>query len=253
MEDLVNPKEKQYFVIALIISIVIYLLLIVSIIGAVYLIFGAICFLFMQGLFIGNLKGNGIRISENQFPDVYRLTKELSEKIGLDSVPSVYIIQAGGLLNAFATRFLSRDFVVIYSDVFELAYEKGESALAFVIGHELGHLKRKHITKRIYVLPVMCIPFFGVAYSRACEYTCDRFGANVCPEGAANGLMVLAAGKKLYQEVNQEEYLRQINTEDGFWVWFSEKLASHPNLPKRLRALTMQNINLSSDGTGLQG
>ena len=107
----------------------------------------------------------------------------------LNPVPAIYVLQAGGLLNAFATRFLGRSFVVIYSDVLELAYMKGEAELAFVICHELAHIKRKHLAWRWFLYPSMLIPFLGAAYSRACEYTCDRFGAHYRPDGALGGFL----------------------------------------------------------------
>ena len=50
------------------------------------------------------------------------------------------MVQSGGLLNAFATRFSFRNLVVLYSDVMELAYEQGESAVDFIIAHELAHI-----------------------------------------------------------------------------------------------------------------
>jgi hypothetical protein len=47
------------------------------------------------------------------FPLVQRLTVAHARKLGLTQVPSIYVIQSGGLLNAFATRFLGRDFVIL--------------------------------------------------------------------------------------------------------------------------------------------
>ena len=244
MESLVHPKEKIYFRILLVISLIGYLILIFSIAGIGYLVAGMIITLILHGLFIGALRGNGIRVSEKQFPEVYRLTEQYANQMGLSPVPSVYVLQAGGLLNAFATRFLGRNFVIIYSDVFELAYEK-ESALAFIICHELAHLKRKHLTKLWLLYPAMIIPFLGSAYSRACEYTCDRFGAHFRPDGASLGFLILAAGKKLYRNVNLQEYIDQAENERGFWVWFSEIVSSHPNLPKRIKALSQQDASPS--------
>jgi len=116
----------------------------------------------------------------------------------------------------FATKFLGRSFVVIYSDVLELAYEKGEQELAFVVCHELAHIKRKHLTWRLFLYPAMLVPFLGSAYSRACEYTCDRFGAHFVPNGAERGLLVLAAGKQLYRTVNVQEFVQQVDGERGF-------------------------------------
>ena len=95
MESLVNPREKIYFFILAAISLLIYLSLIISIVGIPYLVAGLIISLFAHGIFIGYLRGNGIRLSENQFPEVYRLTAEYARRMGLDHVPAIYILQAG--------------------------------------------------------------------------------------------------------------------------------------------------------------
>jgi hypothetical protein len=60
-------------------------------------------------------------------------------------VPEAYLLQMGGMLNAFATRFLGRDFLVLYSDVVD-GLADNPDALNFYIGHEIGHIKRKHLT-----------------------------------------------------------------------------------------------------------
>lgn len=138
------------------------------------------------------------------------------------------------MLNAFATRFFGRNFIVLYSDILETAYEKGNKALEFVIAHEFGHIKRNHITKQLLTFPSRIIPFLNPAYSRACEYTCDNIGYSLCPEGAENGMLVLAAGKRLYSKVNKDEFVNSSNMEFGFWKWFAEIISSHPNLPKRI-------------------
>ena len=160
-----------------------------------------------------------------------------SRRLGMDETPAIFVLQSGGVLNAFATRFLGRNFVILYSDVLALATQKGEKAVSFVVGHELGHVQRKHMTRRALLYPAMMFPFLGGAYSRACEYTCDRFGNALEPEGGVDGLLVLAAGRDLYTQVNSTEYARQRETESGFFVRFAEILSTHPNLTKRVAAL----------------
>ena len=236
MESLVHPRERVYFGLCLVLSLLIYLALVVSKIGILYIIIGVMVGVLAHGLFVGSLRGNGVRVSERQFPEVHRLAQQLAQDMALNPCPAIYVLQAGGLLNAFATRFLGRNFVIIYSDVLELAYDQGEAALAFVISHELAHIKRNHLTWRWLLYPAMLFPFLGSAYSRACEYTCDRFGAHYQPNGAVPGLLVLAAGKKLYRNVSGDDFANQAETERGFWIWFAEILSTHPNLPKRVRA-----------------
>lgn len=237
MDSLINSKEKLYFTLSLVISVLIYLLMVFSIIGIVYLLIGIIISFFAHGLFVGNVRGNGVKISETQFPEVYHLSKEIAGKMGMDSVPDIYIIQSNGMLNAFATKFLGRSFVVLFSDIFELAYKQGEAELAFIICHEFAHLKRKHVSWRTFLFPSMFVPFLSQAYSRACEYTCDNFAAHFQTAGAENGLLILAVGKELYQKVNIQEYINQRKVDSGFWVKLSELLSTHPDLPKRINGI----------------
>jgi Zn-dependent protease with chaperone function len=130
---------------------------------------------------------------------------------------------------------LGRNFVAIYSDVLELAYAQGEAEVRFVVAHEMGHIKRNHLMWRPLLLPSVIIPFLAPAYYRACEYTCDRYGAHYSPAGAVTGLLVLGAGKHLYRRVNADVVAMQTEEEKGFWVWYAEKLEMHPFLPKRVR------------------
>lgn len=248
----VSSKEKVYFFIRLIFSLVLYYsfvqLILLSLkskgteMESVYVVYGYLILIllllfFRFGVLIGHLKGNAVKLSKNQFPDIYQIVVKQSELLGLRSVPSVYIMQSGGVLNAFAARFLGRNYIVLYSEIVETAYEQDKSILEFIVGHELGHIKRKHMQKKLLLMPSYLIPFLGAAYSRACEYTCDNIGFALCPQGVKGGLLVLASGKTIYRKVNLKEYLRQDETEVGFWRWFAEKVSSHPNLTKRLVAL----------------
>lgn len=234
---LVHPKETLYFGLSLAFSMLIYLSLLLSGVGVAVLALGAVAGLVSHGVFIGRIRGSGIRVSERQFPELHRLAGDLARRMGLPAPPAVYVIEGAGLLNAFATRFLRRDFVVVFSDVLALAYEQGEAEVAFVLAHELAHLKRGHLSWRWLVAPAFFFfPLLGNAYSRACEYTCDRLAAWHCPEGARGGLLLLAAGSRLFRRVDQEEFTAQ-GRDGGFWVWLAEVFSSHPHLPKRLAAV----------------
>src|SRR5690606_40120378 len=57
--------------------------------------------LFSNALMLGSIRGNGIRIHERQFPDVYESVQTLSKEMGLKAVPDVFVIQSEGALNAF--------------------------------------------------------------------------------------------------------------------------------------------------------
>ena len=246
LQPLIYQKENLYFGICVIISLALYLVLATIILEGgpatgvlvTYLIIGIGFYFLFHGLFLGYVRGNAVRVSDLQFPELKAMADRHSRRLGMDETPAIFVLQSGGMLNAFATRFLGRNFVILYSDILALATEHGEAAVSFVVGHELGHVRRKHMTRRALLYPAMMVPFLGSAYSRACEYTCDRFGNALEPEGGIDGLLVLAAGRDLYKQVNSAEFAKQRETERGFFVRFSEILSTHPNLPKRVAALT---------------
>lgn len=233
----VTLKEGTYFSIMLAISIIFYLICIVSIVGFLYILLIALSLFFAQAVAIATIKQNSIKVSHEQFGDVYQKVVEYSNTLDLGYIPEVYLMQSNGLLNAFVTRFLFKDIVVIYSDIFELAYEQGETAVNFIVAHELAHVKRKHLSLDKYILFGKLIPFLGLAYSRACEQTCDRIAYKLVGELGYEGLILLAAGKKLYKKVNVELFLSNASLERNFWSWFSEICSTHPHLSSRVRNL----------------
>ena len=245
----VNYKEHLYFALKAIVSIILYVLILLGIASvfmsetiprsSVYLILIYVALIiillfFRFGVLVGYLKGNAVKVTAYQFPDIHEIVNKQSRALGLSSVPDVYILQYGGFLNAFATRFLGTNYIVLFSEIVESANDEDKKVLEFVIGHELGHIKRKHLVKRLLLFPSSLVPFLGFAYSRACEYTCDNIGYALCPEGVKSGLLLLASGKGLFKKVDTLEYVKQIQMERGFWNWFSEKVSSHPHTTKRL-------------------
>jgi Zn-dependent protease with chaperone function len=107
---------------------------------------------FAQSALISYIKGNGVRITHEQFPDLKQQISACCRKLGLDEEPQAYLMQMGGMLNAFATRFLGRDFLVLYSDVVDGLHDNPD-ALNFYIGHEIGHIKRKHLSWSTILMP----------------------------------------------------------------------------------------------------
>ena len=234
-----SDRESIYFILSVIFSVLIYILAAVSIIGIGIALTIFAFLLFANAVMLGSIRGNGVRIHERQFPDVYERVQTLSAQMELSKVPDVFVIQSEGALNAFATRFFGRDMVVLYSEVFELAREKGQAELDFIIAHELTHIKRRHVWKNLLILPAGFIPFLSTAYSRSCEYTCDRQAAFEIQDAAAakRALTLLGIGKKAYLEVNEDAYREQIATESNAIVWLSEVLSTHPRLPKRIQSI----------------
>jgi Zn-dependent protease with chaperone function len=238
--NLVYRNEERLFRLMLVWSVLIWGVLLVITFGLalVYLLFGFLFYCVAQSALISYIKGNGVRITEEQFPDLKQQISACCRKLGLDEEPQAYLMQMGGMLNAFATRFLGRHFLVLYSDVVD-GLADNPDALNFYIGHEVGHIKRKHLSWSTVLMPALALPLIGPAYSRAREYTCDRHGLAACdnPVNAEHGLAVLAAGGKRARMMNHQAYVAQSRQTEGFWMSFHELVGDYPWLVKRMAAV----------------
>jgi Zn-dependent protease with chaperone function len=237
-ETLRTRKEKILFAVCLSLSIVAWLLLVVSILGVFYGMFFGVVIFTAHALMIAYIRGNGVKLSTEQLPEIYAKVVSAAEKFELARIPDAYILQAGGVLNAFATKFIGRNFIIIYADLLDACSEDGKEA-DMIIGHEIGHLALGHLKWLFFLAPARVFPWLGAAYSRACEYSCDRCGFEMTAElkGACTGLAILAAGGKLARRMNLKAFVAQVRELSGFWSSIYELTASHPYLAKRVAAL----------------
>lgn len=240
MNKPIYQKEKTLLAMACVISALLWVTLIVLTKGAILLIFpfAFLGYLFAQSGFISYLKGTGALVSDTQFPDLQKRVRDCAAKVGLKTLPGVYILHGNGVFNAFATRFLRKDYIILLSDVLD-ALEDHPDAINFYIGHEMGHIDRKHLLVEPFLSLALVLPLLGAAYSRAREYTCDQYGAACCtPEAAQQGVALLAVGTKRYKTINKNQYIQQTRETSGFWMSFHELVASYPWLVKRFARIT---------------
>jgi Zn-dependent protease with chaperone function/type II secretory pathway pseudopilin PulG len=236
MNDLVYPRERTLGAITLVLGLLVWLALIVGTFGGalIALALGFVVYLFAQSTLIAHIKGNGVELSEAQFPDLYSQFTACCDRLEMKTRPQAYILSGNGSLNAFATKFLGTQYVVLMSDVVD-AMDKHADGVRFYIGHELGHLRMKHLSGHLLRWPVLWLPLLGAAYSRARESTCDRHGlaCSASPDGAARALAALSAGAERWKQLDVSAYLKQIKYSSGFWMSFHELTAGYPWLSKR--------------------
>lgn len=236
MENLLYKHEKPLFIILAIIAFIFWSIVIIGTVGLslIYILMIYVFYLFAHSALISYIKGTGIRISPEQFPDIYTQLESCCEKLQITTIPETYILHADGAFNAFATRFLSRNFIVLFSDVVD-ALKDNPAALSFYIGHELGHIHRKHLVWGPILFPGAILPLIGAAYSRAREYTCDNYGFACCedPKSAVAGLVVLASGPQRWKSIKVNKYVEQTQETGGFWMSYNELIADYPWLVKR--------------------
>lgn len=230
--------ERWSLYLLLIAAIAVALLLIVSVFGLIWAIAFIVIEMFLHHLMMAFFRANSLQVTEEQFPFLYQMAREYSEKLGLKNVPDIYIIQQT-MLNAFATKVARRNVVVIYSHTVETMLEKQRTdALGMVLAHELGHLAANHLRwGPIVSVAGFLNPPLYLYWSRCCEYTADRL-SYLCvgnTEGALEGLIKLTVGKKMSQSVNMEALYRQYHdVRKALLPRIVEFWSTHPHLLSRI-------------------
>lgn len=236
--QLTSSRERRYYPWVVIVSVLLWLAIVVSMVGIFY---GVLIGFFMwigQGLLGAYLKSEGVRVSERQIPELYKTLEDVCERLGVAKLPSLYVIQQGGFLNAFAMRATGRDFVVVYSEALE-AYGAHSAEMKFLLGHEVGHLRSKHPLKAALLAPGMFFPLIGPAYRRAWETSCDRHGAHAAGEveGSVRAMMILTGGRETGRTLDPLEFASQHGEERGFFVSLHEYTSTYPTLSRRVTDL----------------
>ena len=237
--NLATKWEKTLFSICLILSMVFWVVIIFMTkgIASIFAIPGYLLALFLQSTLITHLKGNAVQITAGQFPELHLKVQAACEKLKMDA-PIVYLLNGDGAMNALATHFLRHHYLVLYSDVID-AFEQNSAPIDFYIGHELGHIQRKHTLWWPVFLPLKVLPLLIPAYQRACEFSCDQYGkfCSASTEDGVRGLALLAAGRTKWKTLSIANYVAQVKESGGFWMSLHELTGSYPWLSKRIAVL----------------
>ncbi|MDC3379295.1 M48 family metallopeptidase [Planctomycetota bacterium] len=171
-------------------------------------------------------ESSNIRLSEKQLPSVYRIYREVANTLDLDPVPPLYL-QHNVNVNAY-TSGVDKPFIVVTSGIVE---GFSDDELAFVLGHEMGHILAGHVLYRMVAVQLGAVvkilgdltPFGGLIsmslyaallyWCRCSELTADRCGllAVQDPEIALRANMMLGAGPgpKIVKELSLDAFLEQ--------------------------------------------
>ncbi|HJZ89036.1 MAG TPA: M48 family metallopeptidase [Polyangia bacterium] len=193
------------------------------------------------------LLGTAVKVGPKQFPRIHELVERCSHTLHV-APPQVYISPVFAL-NAH-TLGTSQDALIVLNSA--LVDHLTEAELLDVVGHECGHIQNDHVvyTTTLYYLTHAASLFVRWivqpailalrAWMRRAEITCDRSGL-ICTRNldvSIRSLVKLALGsKKLYDAIDLDEYLKQLDEMKQSPGRFAEIEASHPYLPKRVAAL----------------
>jgi Zn-dependent protease with chaperone function len=193
------------------------------------------------------LLGHAVKVSERQFPRIYRITKAAADTLQI-TMPQVFIVNQP-TFNAGTLGTNEDSFVMVHSALID---QYTDEELLTVIGHECGHIHNSHVAylTALHYLTYMAGMFLPwilqpalVAlrtWSRRAEITCDRACMLVARDqpAAERAITKLAVGsRKLYEEFNLDAFLEQHEEGNQGIGKYMEVFATHPWLPKRVLAM----------------
>ena len=168
-----------------------------------------------------------MRVNERNFPDLYQAFTEACTIIDVSPIPELYLIHGTGYIKTL-TIGTNKPMVIINIDGLEsLTHEE----LLYVFGHELGHIKSKHL---LYHQTALILPGLGKVIANStlglgglatngvefalyqwvmmAKLTSDRAGLLACQDinTATSALIKLAGLPGKYINVNVvEEFMAQ--------------------------------------------
>ncbi len=194
-----------------------------------------------------NMLGTMIRVGPKQFPTIQRVAERCAGALAVPT-PTVYVANSP-VLNAYTFGTDDDAFIVVHSAMVD-AFSEDE--LAFVIGHEMGHIQNKHVVygtvlRMLRHTASMALRWIAPAaelglraWYRRAEITCDRAGL-LCVRDldvASRTFVKLASGSaRLANEVDVDTYVEQAREARRGIGRLAEAFSSHPYLPKRIEAL----------------
>ena len=205
---------------------------------------------------------NGIRLGEQQFPDIFRLGIRAARIMGLRQMPEIYL--SGEMLwDAMTLGSDEQAFIVLGS---VLTYFKGDEML-YLLGREMGHIRAGHVMWRTASKfltgsthmnrSVMGGGLFSaltpgkmlenaidapiMAWARHSEITADRAGLLVVGNVEVARKVVMSSSLKsfpLYQRINQDDWLQQEESSEDQIMRISEMtMSTMPYLARRMKML----------------
>lgn len=185
------------------------------------------------------------RVTPETAAGLWGLVQAGAARLGPGPV-EVYVVPSR-VLNAYTFGLSSPKVVVLEGALLQVL---DADELAFVISHELGHVRLGHTWLNSLVGGLSGIPSPAVAFgllqlaflwwNRACEYSADRAGllATGKPDKAVSALVKIAAQGSARNPADVQRALQAVEAQGSDWVnQFGEALATHPLMARRIAEL----------------
>lgn len=170
-----------------------------------------------------NARGNGVRVSATQLPELHEILRRECDALGMAEVPELFVSHELEEM-AIAYEVGGRSSVVINADLlFNEQWRSRLDVIAFAIGHGLGALRLGHTRWWLDMLTAYAIriPGLRTPVLEAYTFSRDRCAAFVVP-GGIRALLLQAVGKELLDDADVRSFIEQARSfEGGFWAWIS--------------------------------
>jgi Zn-dependent protease with chaperone function len=228
----IEPKTGLAVAVGAVVLVLFILFSIVVFYIGIVVLIGLLVDYFRQQKALAQLKGSSIEISEAQFPEIHACAQTITQRLGLNETPAIYLVE-GNTINAAAMRLAGRRVVVLMDDIVYACLCSGDPrTLSFIVGHELAHHALGHTGYFRSQLPRML-----KWLSRLDEFSCDAVANAIVGDRSisAKALTVMLAGPQMIPFVNATqlaEQARQVEADRKSKK--AEKPLSHPLLLRRL-------------------
>ena len=185
-----------------------------------------------------SVRGDSVRVSEQQFPEVYAVLRSHCQRLGMTKLPELFI--TGSSITPFSKTFSSwrENYIVLHQVVFDINDEKTMDVVSFIIGHELGaiRLNQTAVWNEMLLTYLSSIKWLRNPLERVRMFSRDRYGATLTPTGF-RGLLINAIGRRLMDRVDIAAYIEEMRSYGGFWSGVNIFFEARPQVLVRMRRL----------------
>ncbi len=183
----------------------------------------------------------------SRLPEVEQVVMECKAKLGIDEEIEVFVANAS-TINAYAIGLTRPYAIVLYTGLIQ-TMDRDE--LAFVIGHEMGHVKLRHtrilgiigqLGMQTYGVPIlgMLLRYIFLVWMRVGEYSADRAGLVACGrlDKALSTQLKLSLGPRKARGIDIRSIVAHWTENDvSVSSQLGDVLSTHPGLDARLDKL----------------
>lgn len=182
------------------------------------------------------LKGGHFQVTEDSCPELFNLVHEVQKTLDVSYSPDIYTEWQYDI-NGYTTGLNDDALMVLKTGAVDLLTDE---ELKFVVGHEFGHIKSKHVVLHtmasLFNEAMSFIPIVGklaepvkywlLYWQRMSEFTADRAGLLACQDiNVALNAIIKMAGlpMKMFGKDLREGFLKQASKFSIDLTDFSDK------------------------------